>query len=106
MADYSGEKWIEVYQNALTELVHAEMRGRIGDARTEIIARVEELKKIQGLHAQEDRAIEDALNALRFLEREEEQYDENQRRQALETAMRKLHSIEPRIKKLDDSASE
>ena len=105
MADYRGEKWIGVYQKALIELEHAKMRGRIGDARGEIIARVEELKKIPGLHSQEDRAIEDALHALRFLEGEEEQYDENQRRQALETAMRKLQSIGPKIRKLDNSAS-
>jgi hypothetical protein len=106
MADYSGEKWIEVYQKALIELQHANMRGRIGDSRSVIISRVEQLKNIPGLHAQEDQAIEDALNALRFLEREEDRYDENQRRKALETAMRKLQSIGPKIKKLDDSASE
>ena len=106
MADYSGEKWIEIYQKALTELEHAKMKGRIGEARAEIIARVEELKKIPALHEREDQAIDDALNALRFLELEEERYDENQRRQALETATRRLQSIEPRIKKLDNSASE
>jgi len=106
MADYSREKWIEIYQNALLELEHARMRGRIGDARAEIIARIEKLKTAPGLHEQEDRAIDDALNALRFLEREEERYDENQRRAALETAARKLESIGPKIKKLDESAAE
>jgi hypothetical protein len=106
MAEYSEEKWVEIYEKALMELGHAKMRGRIGDARAEIIVRVEKLRTIPGLHAREDRAIEDALNALRFLEREEERYDENQRRKALETAMRKLQSIAPRIKKMDDSASE
>ena len=106
MPEYSEEKWVEVYQKALTELGHAMMRGRIGDARTEILVRVEKLKSIPSLHAREDRAIDDALNALRFLEREEDRYDENQRRQALETALRKLETIGPRIKKLDDSASE
>jgi hypothetical protein len=106
MADYSGESWIEIYQRALTELEHAKMKGRIGEARAEIIARVEELKKIPAPHEREDQAIDDALNALRFLELEEERYDENQRRQALETATRKLQSIEPRIKKIDNSALE
>jgi hypothetical protein len=67
--------------------------------------RVEKLKSIPSLQAREDRAIENALTALRFLEREEERYDENQRRQALETAMRKT-SVGPKIKKLDDSASD
>jgi hypothetical protein len=64
------------------------------------------LKKIPALHEREDQAIDDALNALRFLELEEERYDENQRRQVLETATRKLQSIEPRIKKIDNSASQ
>jgi hypothetical protein len=64
------------------------------------------LKKIPAPHEREDQAIDDALNALRFLELEEERYDENQRRQALETATRKLQSIEPRIKKIDNSALE
>jgi hypothetical protein len=82
------------------------MRNRIGDFRTEIVARVEKLKSIPGLHAREDRAIDHALNALRFLERERERYNENQRRQALETVMRNLQFIVPRIKKMDDSASE
>ena len=80
MADFEGETWVEIYQKALVELEHATMRGRIGDARTAILARVEKLKDIPGLHAGEHRAIDDALNALRFLEREEERYDENQRR--------------------------
>jgi hypothetical protein len=106
MADYSGEKWIEIYQNALLQLEHARVRGRIGDAGAEIIARVETLKTLPGLHEQEDRAIDDALNALRFLEREEDRYDENQRRQALDTTARKLKSIGQKIKELDDSAME
>jgi hypothetical protein len=46
------------------------MRERIGDAPAEIIARVETLKTMPGVHEQEDRAIDDARNALRFLERE------------------------------------
>ena len=98
MADYSGEVWVKVYKEALMELEHAKMRGRIGDARSEIIARVEKLKSIPALHAHEDQAIDDALSALKFLEHEEDRYDEDQRRNALDTALRKLQSIAPRIK--------
>src|SRR5580693_6026480 len=98
------EKWIEVYQQALMELEHAKMRGRIGAARTEIIARVEELRKAPGLHASEYQAIEDALNTLSFLEREEERYDENQRRAALESALQKRKSIQPQIDKSEDAS--
>jgi hypothetical protein len=104
MADYSREKWIEIYQKAFLELEHARMRGRIGEARAEIIARVEMLKTVPGLHEQEDRAIDDALSALRFVEREEQRYDVNQRRTALDTATRKLESLGPKIRKLNESA--
>jgi hypothetical protein len=106
MAEYSGEKWIDIYQTALVELEHAKMRGRIGDARIEIVARVEKLKSLPGLHAREDQAIEDALNALKFLEREEDRYDDDQRRETLAVAMRKLQSLGSKIRKADDSASE
>jgi hypothetical protein len=106
MADYSLEKSIGIYPKALMKLGHARMRGRIGDTRAEIIARVEMLKTVPGLHEQEDRAINDALNALRFLEREEDRYDENQRREALDTAARKQESLGSKISKLDESSSE
>jgi len=103
--DYSAEKWFEVYERAVTELEHAKMRGRIGEARAQIRSRVEKLKDIPGLHSAEHQAIDDALNALRFLEREEDRYDENQRRETLEVASRKIQSLGPKIRKLDDSAS-
>jgi hypothetical protein len=54
MAEYSGEKWVDIYQKALLELGHARMRRRIGDARAEIILRVEKLRNIPDLHARED----------------------------------------------------
>jgi len=105
MAEHLEEKWADIYQKALMELGHAVMRGRIGDARAAIRTRVEKLKDIPGLHAAEHQAIDDALNALRFLEREEERYDENQRRETLQVAARKIRSLGPSIKKLDNSAS-
>jgi hypothetical protein len=79
MAACSREQWFEVYEKALMELEHAKMRGRIGEARAQIRSRVEELKGIPCLHSAEYQAIEDALSALRFLEREEDRCDENQR---------------------------
>jgi hypothetical protein len=106
MAEYSGEKWVEIYTLALTELRHAKMRGRIGDARTELVARVEKLKNVPGLHEREYQAIDDAFNALRYLEREENRFEEKERRETLEVATQKLQSIAPRIKRLGDSASE
>jgi hypothetical protein len=102
MADYRREKWIEPYQKALVELEHAQMRGRIGDARTEILARIEILKDIPGLHAEERQAIDDALGALQFLLLEEDRYDENQRRETLANAQRKLRILAPRIASLKE----
>ena len=96
MSEYDKEKWVELYRAALLELEHAKMRGRIGDARTEIAARIEKLHHIPGLHAKERQAIEDALNSLRSLEREEERYAADERRVA-ETALEKLRFIAPRV---------
>ena len=96
MSEYDKEKWVELYRAALLELEHAKMTGRIGNARTEIAARIEKLHDIPGLHAKERQAIEDALNSLRSLEREEERYAADERRVA-ETALEKLRFIAPRV---------
>ena len=96
MSDYDKEKWVELYRTALLELEHAKMTGRIGDARTEIAARVEKLHDIPGLHAKERQAIEDALNSLRTLEREEGRYAADERRIA-EIALEKLRVIASKV---------
>ncbi len=106
MSDEDAENWSEIYKNAVMELGHAKMRGSVGDARAQIRTRVEKLKELPGLHVADRQAIDDALNALRFLERDEDRYDENQRRETLEVAARKIESLGPKIKRLDDSASE
>ena len=93
--DYDNEDWLRLYQRALLELENAKMAGRIGDARTEIAARIEKLRDLPGLHADERHAIEDALNALRSLERVEE-HEENERRIA-ELAIEKLRVIAPKF---------
>ena len=51
------EKWTQVYEEALLEVRHAKMRGRIGDARAQILARVERLKNMPGLHAREEERL-------------------------------------------------
>jgi hypothetical protein len=99
---HTTEDWVTLYQKAFAELQHAAMRGRIGEARAGIQARIEKLKTLPGLHTEEFNALDHALSTLRFLEREEDRYDENQRRKALENAARNLESIGPAIKKLGD----
>ena len=101
MDDYQKESWVSFYQSALTEIGHAKMSGRIEDTRTAIVARIEKLRHIPGLHADERQAIEDALSILRFLEEEEERYQAEEKRLALEQALKKLQSIAPTIQKLD-----
>jgi hypothetical protein len=66
------EKWYELYKSAMTEFDHSLVAGRIQDARVEILSRVENLRNIPGLHAEEKQAIEDAMSGLQSLERDEE----------------------------------
>ena len=96
--EYDNEDWVRLYQRALLELEHAKMAGCIGDARTEIATRIEKLRDLPGLHADERQAMEDALNALRSLERTEERHEENERRIA-EGAIEKLRVIAPKLGK-------
>jgi hypothetical protein len=70
--------------------------GRIKDARVEILNRVQKLRKIPGLHAEEKQAIEDAMAGLRSLERYEADHVEKE----AEEALRKLRSLEPRLRRL------
>ena len=96
--EYEKEEWFLLYQRAVLELERAKMAGRIGDARTEIAARIEKLRDIPGLHEREKQAIEDALNALRTLEREDERAKADERRIA-EAALEKLRIIAPKLQK-------
>lgn len=95
---HENEKWFSLYQSALVELERATMTGRIGDARNSIAARLQELKGMPKLHMEERQAIEDALNGLKMLEREEERYQAEERRIA-ERALEILRRIAPKLEK-------
>ena len=93
---HENEEWIGLYRVAILELEHAKITGRIGDARTAITARIEKLKDMPGLHAEERQAIEDALNSLKVLEREEQHYQADEQRiaaMALENLARVAHKF-------------
>ena len=98
--DYDHEKWVELYKEAILGLEHAKMTGRIGNARSELAARIKKLRGIPGLHAAELHAIDHAHGTLRFLEQEEERYAADEKRRAIEEALHKLRSIAPKIEKL------
>jgi hypothetical protein len=96
MSDYEQEEWHLLYAKAMMELEQAKLVGRIGDARHEIAARIEKLRDIPGLHGLERQAIDDALNSLRSLEREDERAKADERRIA-EAVLEKLKKIGPKL---------
>jgi hypothetical protein len=103
MSDYDQSQWYQLYARALLELEHALMAGRIMDARSEILRRLEILRDIPGLHEPERQAIQDALSGLRSIEREEVRYADEKHREAAELALEKLRSIGPAIERLKPS---
>jgi len=74
MEDFQKEDWISLYQAALTELEQGKMSERIEAAHSAIVARMEKICTLPGLHPEERRAIEDALHGLRSLKREEARF--------------------------------
>ena len=93
MVEYDQEKWFDLYSTALVELERAAITGRISDARAEITIRLETLKQHPGLHKPEYQAIQDALNNLRSLEREEERMAVEDKKRLLQESARKLQSV-------------
>jgi hypothetical protein len=104
MEDFQREDWVALYQSALTELEQAKMSGRIEAAKAAIVARMEKLCTIPGLHPEERQAIEDALRGLNFLKREDAHLDEEARRRAVESSLENLRSVGPSIQRLRQDA--
>ena len=103
MIDFN-ESWVQLYQKALMELEHAQMTGRIDDAKGAIFARLLVLNDLPGLHEHEKESISDALRSLSFLESEEKRNQEDEKRRLLEAALEKLRRIAPAIQRLDDAS--
>jgi hypothetical protein len=95
MGDYSQEKWFDLYTSAMLELKRAAMTGRIEDARGEIEVRLATLQKHPNLDGTEYTAIQDALNNLRSLEREEERLAAEDKKRILRETVSKLEGIGP-----------
>jgi Skp family chaperone for outer membrane proteins len=100
--DFQKESWVALYRTAMLELERAKMSGRITAARTEIVARVEKLHTMPGLHPEERQAIEDALSGLRVLVEEEQRYSAEQKRHILDRSLQALKSVAPAILKTDE----
>jgi hypothetical protein len=95
MGDYSQEKWFDLYTTAVLELKRAAMTGRIDDARAEIEVRLATLQKHPNLDGTEYAAIQDALNNLRSLEREEARLASEDNKRILQETVSKLEDIGP-----------
>jgi len=104
--DYKNEDWVSLYQAALIELEQAKISGRITAARDAIVARMEKLCGMPGLHSEERQAIDDALRALRILRLEEARFDAEAGRRAVENSLENLRSISPTIQRLRKSAEQ
>jgi hypothetical protein len=78
------------------------MSGRISAAQKAIVARVEKLRTVPGLHTEERQAIEDALRGLNFLKREDARFDAEKERRAIEESLEKLRSVGKTIQRLRD----
>ena len=105
MTDYNEEKWVEVYKTAVVELQQSLMGGRIADARAEIVKRVEALRNIPGLHENERQAIDDALQNLRFLEREDKAIAAEEERKRAAEALEHLLTITSKIEGRPDTGT-
>ena len=92
--DFQNESWVALYRTAMLELERAKMSGRITAARKEVVARVEKLHSMPGLHTEERRAIADALSGLRVLVEEEGRYDAEQKQRILDHSFQALKSVD------------
>ena len=70
----SAQRWIALYQLALLEPDPSKMASRLLDARHEIFNRAEELRDLPGPHETESQAIQDALNHMRSLHKEQQEW--------------------------------
>ena len=75
------------------------MTGRIRDARAGISARVQALANLPGLHQDENHAMQEALSVLKILEREEERFDEEERKRLAAEALRKIEPLGSKLRK-------
>lgn len=103
MENYQKEDWVSLYQSALIELEEAKMSGRIEAAHSAIVARMEKLVTLPGLHPEERQAIEDALYGLRSLKREQARISAEHKRLAVEKSIENVRSIGPAIQRLNQS---
>ena len=105
MEEYQSQDWVSLYQSALIELEQAKIAGRINAAQKAIVARVELLRALPGLHTEEHHAIDDAMHALEILQQEEARFDAEAEGRAVDESLEKLRSIGHTIQRLRERAN-
>ena len=75
-----AQRWVVLYQLALLEMDPNKMATRLLAARHEIFNRAEELRDLPGPHDTENQEIQDALNNLRSLHKEQQEWAAQARR--------------------------
>jgi hypothetical protein len=103
MEDYKKEDWVSLYKCALIELEQARIAGRINAAQKAIIARIDTLRALPGLHTEERHAIDDGMRALGVLQRDEASFDTEAERRAVDESLQRLRAIGPTIERLKDT---
>jgi hypothetical protein len=93
----------QALQNGDLGLERAKLTGRIEDTRVEMAARIVKLRDVPGLRTEEISAIDKAHRILRLLESEEERLVAEQKRRAIQEALRQVRSIAPKIQELKGS---
>lgn len=78
------------------------MTGRVEAARTAILTRMEKLQTLPGLHPEERQAIEDALNGLQSLEREEARFNAEAQHCAIDKTLERFRSVGPAINRVSE----
>jgi hypothetical protein len=101
--DYDHQKWVKLYKMAILGLERAKLPDRIEDTRVEMAARIVKLRDVPGLHTEEISAIDRAHRILLVLESEGDWLVTEQKRRAIEEALRQVRSIAPKIQKLNRS---
>ena len=91
--NYENEEWFSLYRDAMLELEHAKITGRISETRTAVIARLEKLKDMPRFQTEEREAIDDALQGLKVLEREETAYQAEEKHRIVERALASLRPL-------------
>ncbi|HEX4427256.1 MAG TPA: hypothetical protein VH079_17785 [Terriglobales bacterium] len=82
IAQHTAEEWIVAYHRVLLELDQHRMGDQLCSARNAMFDRIEELRNLRGSHDIEHKAIHDALNTLRSLEKENRYWLDQQRQRA------------------------